>query len=82
VSAAQGYRVTLRKVQWTEDLPVSGELDWPGRSGTVRAHVKLGGPEAFRGALDLEWPEGVAASHATVRGVLGGQAVSATAPAP
>ena len=82
VTAAQGYRVTLREVQWTEDLPVSGEIDWPGRSGTVRAHVKLVGPEALRGTLDLEWPEGVAASRATVRGELGGHAVSATALAP
>jgi pimeloyl-ACP methyl ester carboxylesterase len=82
VSVAQGYRVTLRDVQWSEDLPVSGEIDWPGRSGTVRAHVRLGGPQALRGTLDLEWPEGVAASRATLRGELGGRALSATARAP
>jgi pimeloyl-ACP methyl ester carboxylesterase len=82
VSAAQGYRITLREVQWSEELPVSGEIDWPGRSGTVRARVKISGPETLRGTLDLEWPEGVAASRATVRGELGGRAVSATAPAP
>lgn len=82
VTVAEGYRLALSEVRWSEDLAVSGDIDWPGRSGTVRAHLKLRGPGALRGTLELEWPEGVAASRATVRGELGGQAVSATAPAP
>jgi pimeloyl-ACP methyl ester carboxylesterase len=82
VSVAEGYRLTLREVQWSGDLAVSGDIDWPGRSGTVRAHLILRGPGTLRGALELEWPEGAAAARAEVRGKLGGRTVLATAPAP
>jgi hypothetical protein len=82
VSVGEGYRLTLREVQWSGDLAVSGDIDWPGRSGTVRAHLILRGPGTLRGALELEWPEGAAAARAEVRGKLGGRTVLATAPAP
>jgi pimeloyl-ACP methyl ester carboxylesterase len=79
--AAAGYRMHLRSMRWTEDLGVSGDLDWPGRSGVVHAHLALLGPAA-RGALDLEWPEGVGDARAVARGELNGRAVIAGAPAP
>ena len=79
--AAAGYRLNLREVRWSEDLAVSGGIDWPPRSGVVHAHLTLLGPVA-RGTLDLEWPQGVADARATARGELNGRAVIADAPAP
>jgi pimeloyl-ACP methyl ester carboxylesterase len=80
--AAPGYRLLLRAVRWSEDLAVSGRIDWPGRSGIVRAHLTLLGPLARRGNLELQWPQDVADARASVRGQLGSAAVIAQAPAP
>jgi pimeloyl-ACP methyl ester carboxylesterase len=80
--AGQGYRLTLRELRWTQDLAVSGRIDWPGGSGVVRASLVLQGADATRGALELSWPEGVSAARAAAHGTLGGRAVLAAAPAP
>jgi pimeloyl-ACP methyl ester carboxylesterase len=79
--APHGYRLELREVRWTEDLIVSGRIEWPGRSGVLHALLSLEGPAA-RGTLELEWPEGVADARAEVRGRLEGRTVVAEAPAP
>lgn len=79
---AGGYRLTLRSVRWTEDAEFSGQIDWPGRSGTVHATLQVSGPQGQRGRLDLQWAEGASAARATVRGTLDGSAVIAEAPAP
>lgn len=80
--ASPGYHLTLREVRWTEDLGVSGEIDWPGRTGTVRANLQVSAPPQLHGQLEALWPEGVARARATVRGTLGAAAVSAEAPVP
>jgi pimeloyl-ACP methyl ester carboxylesterase len=76
-----GYRLMLREVRWTDDLSVSGRIDWPGRSGVVHADLALQAPQGA-GALELSWPEGVSGARAVVRGSLGGNLVVAEAPAP
>jgi pimeloyl-ACP methyl ester carboxylesterase len=76
-----GYRLTLNELRWTEDVSVSGRIDWPGRTGTVRGSLKLASA-AGAGTLELEWPEGVTGALATVRGRLGGRTVIAQASAP
>jgi pimeloyl-ACP methyl ester carboxylesterase len=81
VAAGEGFRLTLRDVRWTEDVSASGRIDWPGRSGVVKAAVALQTPDGA-GSLELSWPEGVSDGRATVRGTLGGAAVGAEAPAP
>jgi hypothetical protein len=81
-TAEPGYHLSLHQVRWTQDVAVSGELDWPGRSGTVHATVELTGPDLLRGKLELQWPEGVARARVTVSGMLGGKHVAAEAPAP
>jgi pimeloyl-ACP methyl ester carboxylesterase len=81
-SAAAGYRLILHEVRWTEDLGVSGSIDWPGRSGVVRAQLVLRGAPATRGTLEAQWPEGVAGARATLQGQLGGHTLIAEAPAP
>jgi pimeloyl-ACP methyl ester carboxylesterase len=81
-SVADGYRLTLRSVRWTEDLAVSGRLDWPA-SGKARMHAQLqlaGQPGS--GTLELDAPAAEAMGVARVRGTLDGIAVVAEVPAP
>jgi pimeloyl-ACP methyl ester carboxylesterase len=80
--SGSGYHIVLRQVRWTGDLVVSGEIDSPGRTGVVRANLKLTTPQGERGKLQVQWPEGVSGARATVRGNLGAHAVVADAPAP
>jgi pimeloyl-ACP methyl ester carboxylesterase len=79
-TAGGGYRLMLHDVRWTQDVGVSGRIDWPGRSGAVHASVQLAGADG--GTLELEWAEGVAGARATARGRLNDHAVVASAPAP
>jgi hypothetical protein len=81
-SRAPGYHLSLHEVHWTEDVAVSGDIDWPGRSGVVHATVDLQASHGLRGKLELQWPEGVASARATVSGTLGAHTVAAEAPAP
>jgi hypothetical protein len=81
-SRALGYHLSLHDVHWTEDVAVSGDIDWPGRSGMVHATVDLQASHGLRGKLELQWPEGVASARATVSGTLGAHTVAAEAPAP
>jgi pimeloyl-ACP methyl ester carboxylesterase len=73
-----GYRLDLHAVRWTEDVTVSGSIDWPGRTGEVRAELRLESP-AGNGSLELSWPEGVGGAHAHAQGRLGGAQVDAEA---
>lgn len=79
-SAGEGYLIELHAVRWTEDLEVSGRVQWPGRSGTVRAALTLEG--AAHGALNAHWPEGSADARASLEGNLGEHRLRAEAPAP
>ena len=73
---------TLHEVRWTEDLAVSGDIDWPGRSGVVHADVAVTASHGVHGRLELQWPEGVAGARATASGLLDAHTVAAEAPAP
>jgi len=76
-----GYRLTLEKVRWTDDLATSGQIDWPGRSGVVRAQLEVRSPVSS-GRLELSWPQGVSDARASAHGTVGGRVVAAEAPAP
>jgi len=76
-----GYRLTLREVRWTEDLAVSGRIDWPERNGMVQAELEVRSPE-LSGRLELSWPEGAGDARARIRGTLGGKLIAAEAPPP
>jgi hypothetical protein len=76
-----GYRLDLHAVRWTEDVDVSGHIDWPGRAGEVRAKLRLESPQG-QGYLEISWPEGVGTARAQVQGRLGGAQVVAEALAP
>jgi hypothetical protein len=83
VNDASTAHVTLTQVRWTEDLTVSGKIDKPlARTGTVRGWLRLAGADGLTGELALEWPEGIANSEASIRGILGGVRVLARTAAP
>ncbi len=76
-----GYRLVLHELRWSEDVSASGRIEWPGRTGIVRAILFLESP-AGSGTVELSWPEGVGDAHATARGRLGGRTLAARASAP
>ena len=80
-AAHDGYRIELSALRWTADMSATGQIEWPGRSGTVHAHLDLESPQGS-GTLQLSWPEGVSGARASARGSFGGKAVAAEAPAP
>jgi hypothetical protein len=82
-SDASTTHITLNQVRWTEDLTVSGKIDRPvARTGTVRALLHLATIDGLTGELTVEWPEGIAGSSASIRGMFGDARVVAQSPAP
>ena len=77
-----GYRLTLRELRWTEDLAVTGTVERPFRAGPAKAVLSLRGAAVADGTLEVQWSEGMPAAVASVRGMLGGQAVVARLAAP
>lgn len=80
-SSHGGYRLVLRSLRWTEDVKVSGNIDWPGRVGSVHAHLDLEAPQGPM-TLDLSWPEGVTGARAIAHGSIGERSLAASADAP
>ncbi|MBS0364635.1 MAG: alpha/beta fold hydrolase [Proteobacteria bacterium] len=77
VPAGEGYRIELREARWTDDVAISGRIDWPGREGTVRARLRVSGPGARHGELHARWQQG-GAQPAVIHGTLAGSAVAAS----
>ena len=73
-----GYRLTLRGVRWTEDLAVSGRIEWRRDDGSVRATLRLQDAAGARGTLALHWQAGNSQTVAIARGRIGGRSVRAT----
>jgi pimeloyl-ACP methyl ester carboxylesterase len=71
---------TLDGVRWTEDLPVSGDIDWDRRTGDVHAELTLAG--ADRGKVRIQWNTKADAPRVRIDGAIGRQAVHAWMPAP
>ncbi len=76
------YHLTLRDLRWTEDLVVSGTVDFPTRQGPAHASLRLRDGKDLDGTLEAQWQEGVSLAQAHVSGVLGGHPVAADLPAP
>jgi pimeloyl-ACP methyl ester carboxylesterase len=79
---ADGSRLTLHDVLWTNDLRVSGTVTYPGRSGDGTADLTVAGPEGANGALKARWMEGAPRARAQVRGSFGKAVVVAETAAP
>ena len=75
-------RLVLDGVRWTEDVAVSGTVDWPNGPGTATATLTFEGPRGRTGTVTVEWPEQVPLAEATLSGRIGGATLAARMPAP
>lgn len=69
-------RFTLDGLRWTDDVAVSGRIDWAA-DGTVQARLQLPG-----GWLDARWSGRDAGARATIEGRIAGRRIVARMPAP
>ena len=77
-----GYEFELDRVQWTEDLQVSGQMRWHLDSGNVIADVRLRQDGKQVGTLTIEWNDVQKNAIATLRGTIGTKTVKAKRIAP
>jgi len=76
------YRLTLRDLRWTEDLAISGTVEFPRYQGAAHASLRVRGGKDFDGTLEAHWQEGVSLARAQIHGALGGRALAAEMSAP
>lgn len=74
------YRFTLDGLRWTDDLAVSGTVDWNYSGGQVVARLTLSG--ATTGMLEIGWNDRQPEARATIAGQIDGRSIQATMPAP
>jgi pimeloyl-ACP methyl ester carboxylesterase len=74
---------TMHKLQWVEDLDVSGKMKWGyNYPGGVTAHITVGGVATEAGELTIEWNSRVPLAQAAITGKIGGRKIAATMYAP
>lgn len=76
-----GFALHLDRLRWTEDLAVTGVLDWNQLDGHIVAHVTLAAT-GHTGTLAIAWNDREANAQASITGQIDGQAVDATRTAP
>jgi len=81
-STADGARFRLRGVRWTEDLEVSGKIEWRIATDDVQAELVLRGAGLGAGTLHVEWSGRAPGVSARASGRFDDRAVAATSPAP
>jgi pimeloyl-ACP methyl ester carboxylesterase len=77
-----GYVFELNRVQWTQDLQVSGRMRWQLDSGNVTAVVRLRQDNKQVGTLTIEWNDIEKNAIATVTGTIGDKTLKARRLAP
>jgi pimeloyl-ACP methyl ester carboxylesterase len=80
LATAKGYAFTLDQLRWTEDLAVSGVIEWNQVSDVVTADIALSGAGA--GHLRITWNDRLTDAPATLTGTIGGATVAAVRIAP
>lgn len=81
-STDDGARFKLRGVRWTEDLEVSGRIEWRIATDDVHAELVLRGAGLDAGTLRADWSGRAPGVTARASGRFDGRPVAATAPAP
>ena len=77
-----GYRFVLTGLQWTQDVAVSGVVNWDQVHGTVEANLDAVQQAGVSGKLHMRWDALAANAVAELDGSLGGKAVVAHRIAP
>lgn len=76
------YHFEVRGLGWTEDVSVTGVVDWNTDNGEISARLLVQGEGTEPGVLTLTWSDREPEADATVTGRMGGRVVHATMPAP
>lgn len=81
-ATATGYAFVLDDAKWTNDLPVSGTIDWNQLTGDIVAKVTLGAASGHTGAITIRWNDRQTEAIASLSGSIDGARLSATRIAP
>jgi pimeloyl-ACP methyl ester carboxylesterase len=73
---------TLKDLRWAADLAVSGTVVWDQRDGAISADLRFAGDDGTAGKLTAQWNDRASLRPALVSGVVGGQVLVGTMPAP
>jgi pimeloyl-ACP methyl ester carboxylesterase len=76
------YHFEVRGLRWTEDVSVTGVVDWNTDNGEISARLLVQGEGTEPGILTLAWSDRELEADATITGRMGGRKVHATMPAP
>jgi hypothetical protein len=73
----------LQKLQWVEDVEVSGTISWDyNYPGSVEARVEIGGYGTQSGELLMPWQGRIPEAQATSAGKIGNRRITAAKYAP
>ena len=72
----------LTGYRWTNDVSVTGTMQWNYVNGLVAAQLSVAGPNAESGLLYISWPGTQAHAQATISGVIAGRKIAAAMYAP
>ena len=67
---------------WTNDVAVTGTMQWNYATGLVTAHLAVSGPSGESGLLDISWPSNQTHAYAKISGAIAGRNIAATMYAP
>jgi pimeloyl-ACP methyl ester carboxylesterase len=82
VPAGTHERFDLAGLQWTEEVAVSGSIDWDLLSGSVIMNLSVAGPQGVNGSLTVTYNQWAAKAYASISGTLAGHTIAATMYAP
>ncbi len=77
----RGYTLHLDRLRWTQDLAITGTLDWDQLDGAIEAHVAVTA-DGHSGTLKIVWNDRQTNAQALLTGEIDGQAVQAQRTAP
>lgn len=77
-----GYDFELDRVQWTEDVEVSGTISWNQFTDAISAEVRIFQDGRRVGRLDIEWDDGRRNAVARLSGTIAGSRLEARRIAP
>jgi pimeloyl-ACP methyl ester carboxylesterase len=76
-----GYQMTMKKVRWAADLPVSGTVVWNQVTGGITAQASFRA-DGHSGEVDIAWNDHETEAQATLTGTIDGATLAATMLAP
>jgi pimeloyl-ACP methyl ester carboxylesterase len=78
---ADGYRLTLKKCAWADDLTVTGRIDWHQITGQLESQVTFAAGK-HRGSMVITWDDQQIEAMAQLSGTIDGATLAATRLAP